>query len=180
MRLVQGEPAPGFSVEDLHGREVSIEAFRGRRLLLSFFRYAACPLCNLRTAFLIDAYPRLRSKGLKIAAVFESTRGRLLETVARQSIPFPVIPDPERRLYRTYGVTPSLLGTVRGAFRVRALREAFRRGFHIGRADGAATQLPAEFLIGPDSVIERAYYGRDIGDHLPIEEIDRWLDGQTV
>ena len=180
MRIDRGDRAPSFSAEGLGGEAVSIEAFRGRRLLLSFFRYAACPLCNLRTAFLIDAYPRFRSKGLEIVAIFESPRDRLLETVARQSIPFPVIPDPERRLYRTYGVTPSLLGTVRGAFRVRALREAFRRGFHIGRADGAATQLPAEFLIGPDSVIERAYYGRDIGDHLPIDEIDRWLDGQTV
>jgi len=172
MRIDRGDRAPSFSAEGLGGEAVSIEAFRGRRLLLSFFRYAACPLCNLRTAFLIDAYPRLRSKGLGIVAIFESPRTRLLETVAWQPIPFPVIPDPERRLYRTYGVTPSLLGTVRGAFRVRALREAFRRGFHIGRA--------AEFLIGPDSVIERAYYGRDIGDHLPIEEIDRWLDGQTV
>ena len=36
--------------------------------------------------------------------------------------------------------------------------------------------VPADFLIGPDSTIQVAYYGSDIGDHLPIEKINEWLD----
>lgn len=45
-----------------------------------------------------------------------------------------------------------------------------------GKGDGAIAQLPAEFLIGPELTIERAYYGKDIGDHLSLSEIDAWLD----
>ncbi len=175
MRLEPGAQAPRFATEDVSGCAVEIEAIRGRPLLLSFFRYAGCPLCNLRMTFLLDAYPRWQSKKLEILAVFESPREKLLETVARPPIPFPVIPDPGRVLYRLYGVTPSVWGYVRGAFRFGAFRDAFHRGFRIGRSDGVATQLPAEFLIGSDGTIESAYYGRDIGDHLPIEEIDGWL-----
>lgn len=37
------------------------------------------------------------------------------------------------------------------------------------------TVLPADFLIGPDLVIQTAYYGKDIGDHLPLEEIYRFV-----
>lgn len=39
-------------------------------------------------------------------------------------------------------------------------------------ADSASERPPPPHI--PD--IERAYYGRDIGDHLPIDDIDRWLD----
>ena len=73
-------------------------------------------------------------------------------------------------------MTASWLGFLRGALRIRAARDAFRQGFHPGKGEGAIAQLPAEFLIGPDLTIERVYYGKDIGDHLPLSEIDAWLD----
>jgi thioredoxin-dependent peroxiredoxin len=174
-RLQEGDQAPGFSIRDLNGRDVTLTEYRDRKLLFAFFRYGACPLCNLRMTFLIDAYPRWQEQGLDVIAVFESPAERLLETVASQQIPFPVIPDPERTLYKKYGVTASWLGYLVGAFRFRAFRDAFKRGFHIGKGEGAITQLPAEFLIGPDLKIEHAYYGKDIGDHLPISDIDHWL-----
>ena len=126
--------------------------------------------------FLIDAFPRWQEKGLDVIAVFESPTERLLETVARRPIPFPVLPDPERELYREYVINASWLGFLRGALRIRAACDAFRQGFHPGKGEGAIAQLPAEFLIGPDLKIERAYYGKDIGDHLSISEIDSWLD----
>jgi thioredoxin-dependent peroxiredoxin len=171
-----GDSAPSFAVPNLESKTISLDDYRDRRLLLSFFRYGACPLCNLRMTFLIDAYPRWQEQGLDVVAVFESPAERLLETVAKQPIHFPVIPDPDRSLYKTYGVTASGWGYVVGAFRIRAFRDAFKRGFHIGKGEGAITQLPAEFLIGPDQTIERAYYGKDIGDHLPIDEIDTWVE----
>jgi len=181
MRRRAGELAPRFAVEDIDGETIDLLAYRDRRILLAFFRYGGCPLCNLRMAFLTGTWTQWSERGLVVIAVFESPRQRLLETVASAPVPFPVIPDPSRELYRLYGVSPSTWGTVRGALRFGVFREAFRRGFRVGRADGLVTQLPAEFLIGPEGKIQIAYYGRDIGDHLPIEEIDRWLDdpGQT-
>ncbi|MFC2105949.1 peroxiredoxin-like family protein [Candidatus Bipolaricaulota bacterium] len=174
-RLATGDLAPPFEATALDARHVALDDCRGRKLLLSFFRYGACPLCNLRMSFLIDAFPRWQVRGLDVVAVFESPAERLLETVARQPIPFPVIPDPDRTLYQEYGMTASWLGFLRGALRICAARDAFQRGFHPGKGEGAIAQLPAEFLIGPDLTIECAYYGNDIGDHLPLSEIDAWL-----
>ena len=42
--------------------------------------------------------------------------------------------------------------------------------------EGIKSMVPADFLIGPDLTVEVAYYGGDIGDHLPIENIYQWLD----
>lgn len=106
-RLQVGDRAPTFIVPGLDGRDVAIEDFRERKLLLAFFRYGACPPCNLRMTFLIEAYPRWQEQGLDVIAVFESPAERLLETVASQPIPFPMIPDPSRALYKQYGVTVS-------------------------------------------------------------------------
>ncbi len=174
-RLQTGDRAPSFAAQSLNGHDIDLESYRGRKLLLSFFRYGACPLCNLRMTFLIDAYPRWKANGMDVIAVFESPAERLLETVASQPIPFPVIPDPDRILYRQYGVTASWLGYLVGAFRIRSFRKAFQKGFRIRKGEGAIAQLPAEFLIGPELTIERAYYGKDIGDHLPLDEIDAWF-----
>ena len=46
--------------------------------------------------------------------------------------------------------------------------------------DGQPNLLPADFLLGPDLTIERAYYGRDIGDHLPFSEIEQFLATPTL
>lgn len=34
--------------------------------------------------------------------------------------------------------------------------------------------IPADFLIDQKGIIQRAYYGSDFGDHLPIEDILTW------
>jgi hypothetical protein len=41
--------------------------------------------------------------------------------------------------------------------------------------EGDKALIPADFLVGPDLIIEQAYYGNDIGDHLPLPEIDSFL-----
>ena len=175
-KMVAGEPARDFSVTDLSGNEISLGDYRGKRLLLSFYRYASCPFCNLRVAQLIEAYPRLHGKGLELLAFFQSPRESILEYVGKQETPFPIVPDPERVVYRLYGVEASWMGYVRAMGRISYYREAGDRGFHRGKVEGARALIPADFLIGPDLKVARAYYGKDIGDHLPIEEIETYID----
>jgi len=42
--------------------------------------------------------------------------------------------------------------------------------------DGDWAMIPADFLIGPDFRIAEAFYGRHIGDHLPLERIEAFLE----
>ncbi|MNY68092.1 hypothetical protein D3C86_2058000 [compost metagenome] len=41
--------------------------------------------------------------------------------------------------------------------------------------EGPANRIPADFLIREDGVIDVAYYGADVGDHVPLEQLERWL-----
>ncbi|MCJ7807662.1 MAG: hypothetical protein MUP73_02940, partial [Dehalococcoidia bacterium] len=92
-----------------------------------------------------------------------------------QDVPFPIIADPRRDIYRLYGVESSWLGYTRGMLRFSNFYKAIWKGFLPGKMEGEKALLPADFLIGPDLIIRKAYYGKDIGDHLPIREIERFL-----
>jgi hypothetical protein len=48
--------------------------------------------------------------------------------------------------------------------------KALWSGFMIGKMEGKKTLLPADFLID-DLIVKRAYYGKKISDHIPMDEI---------
>lgn len=182
MRLRVGQQAPLFDVTDLDGRRVNLADYRGTNVLLSFHRAAVCPLCNLRLWHLIDRAVSYRRQGLALIAFFESSPQLTREYVGRMHPPFPVVPDLERKVYGMYGLESSLLGVVRARIGRRAdYREATARGLgarlaeNLARMDGRFARMPADFLLGPDLRIRRAYYGRDSGDFLLFSEIDAFL-----
>lgn len=170
MRLQIGQAAPNFSLPDTHGQTICLDDYRGRFLLLSFYRYASCPFCNLRVHALIQRQAEFETSDLALIAVFQSPRARIQQHVGTQRPPFPILADPDLRLYRAYQVETSLRALVVGATRGmgKALR-AMRLGFLPGSIQGSMMRVPADFLIDPQGQIAIAYYGQDVSDHLPIE-----------
>lgn len=176
-RLKPGDPAPDFDTCDLHGKNVQLDGYRERWLLLSFYRYASCPLCNLRVHELARKQPGWCAQGMDMLAVFQSPADRMLEYVGKQQPPFPLIPDPEQRLYALYGVGHSWTGFFRAwGMRLPEIgRSVIGRGFLPGSVEGGLHRIPADFLIAPGGTIIEAHYGKDIGDHLPVERIEHHL-----
>jgi peroxiredoxin len=182
MRLKAGQQAPGFVVEDIYGRPVALTDYAGRQLMLSFYRSAACPLCNVRTWHLINRYPMYQRLGLSMVAFFESSPQNTHTYLDRLQCPFPVVADIERQVYTLFGLESSWIGAVRGLMRRSVYREAASKGLGAWRTldnvlalDGVKSRLPADFLIGPDLTIRRAYYGKDAGDFLLFSEIDSFV-----
>ena len=178
MRLKPGDRAGDFDTLDMEGRRITLKDYTGSRLLLSFHRYASCPLCNLRLHRLIGNLDRFADQGLQVLAVFQSSPESIKKYVGRQKAPFPLVADPEHVMYRAYGVETSWRGFVKGGLRVVSLARAMGLGYRPGQMEGRVALVPADFLIGPDLTVSRAYYGRDIGDHLPLSAIESWLQGQ--
>lgn len=169
-------------MRDIYGRRVALADYAGRKLLLSFYRAAVCPLCNIRTWHLIDRYPAYQRRGFDIIAFFESSPAATHRYLDQLRAPFPVIADLERSVYALYGLESSLLGAAYARlFRGSAYREAARRRVggtfmqNLTQMDGTFGRLPAEFLIGRDGRIRTAYYGRDAGDFLLFSQIDAFV-----
>ncbi len=171
-RLAPGAAAPSLEGHDHLGRPVSLAALAGRPVLVAFFRYASCPLCNLRVHQLRLAHAELRAKGLEILAVFQSPPESIAAYVGRQAVEFPLIGDPEQRLYRVWGVERGWLGLVKAGTvdLVNSLR-ALRAGYLPGRIDGPMNRLPADFLVDASGRLAEVHYGSHAGDHLPLARI---------
>lgn len=179
-RLTSGVPAPVIETSDFLGEPVSLAALRGRKVLLSFYRYASCPLCNLRMHQLVKAFPRL-APDIALISVFQSPAEIVGTYVGRQDAPFPIVPDPQRRLYARYGLESHWLGLFRKIWTSPwQILQAFSKGFLPGRVDGPFNAIPADFLIDENGVIQLAYYGRDIGDHLSMERIFQFIAGDEA
>ena len=176
MRIQPGQSAKNFTAEDILGNAIALSDYAGQSVMLSFYRYAACPLCNLRVHHLIQLHDSFIANNLHLIAVFQSPLKSIRKYVGKQNIPFPVIADPERNLYRLYGVESSWPGFIRGSLRLPTVASAIMKGFSPGKMEGVKSMVPADFLIGPDQTVQVAYYGSDIADHLPIEKINEWLD----
>ncbi len=174
MRKTKGDTVPVFVVRDERGNELSSQSLNGTKWLLSFFRYAGCPLCNLRVHTLSEKYLRWQTDGFRILTVFESDRDSIQKRVGREQRPFPLIPDPERDLYRQFGVESSWLRFIKGGL---PLLRGMAKGFFPGKMEGDIAIVPADFLIDERGTIVTAYYGKHIGDHVPIEEIEQFIYG---
>jgi len=173
MRLIPGTPAPDFRVRDWRGDEHHLGSLRGRRVWLAFFRYASCPLCNLRVRDMIRRWDGWRDR-VELLAVFQSPNASIAEYVGRQTPPFPLIGDPEEDLYRAYHAESSIGGFLHP--RAAALgAKAAAAGFLPGRMEGTKTRLPADFFIDEEGILERAFYAGDISEHVPFEDVDAWL-----
>jgi len=172
MRLTKNSTAPNFSNLDLDNIAFQLSNPRKKLLLLAFFRYASCPLCNLRVHELIKNYPFLKDR-LEIIAVFQSPANKIKQYVGKQAIPFSIIPDPERKLYQLYQVENSWLGFGKAwTIKIAQVFDAVLTHKYLpGSIEGEINRIPADFIIDTDNKIIEAYYGNDIGDHLPLADI---------
>ena len=174
MRLSAGDAAPALSATDFLGEPVDLVSLRGKPVLLSFYRYASCPVCNIRMHSLIVKYPELAAQGLSIVAVFQSSTESIAQYVGRQDAPFPIVPDPEMTLYRRFGVEARWGGLFSWVV-IRSALKAFAKGFGPGRIEGPVQRTPADFLIDTQGRIAVAHYGAHIDDHIPLTTITQWL-----
>jgi peroxiredoxin Q/BCP len=181
--LSKGEIAPDFTFAGVDGVPLKLSNLRGRKVLLAFFRNAACAMCNLRVRHFIRRYNQWRLQGLEIVAVFESPETNMSQYVGRQEAPFPLIADPQADLYDLYGVEVSVekvQATMADTNTQKFVAEAAAEGFALTPEEGSNFyRIPAEFLIDENGIVQNAHYGQLVIDHLPLEVIDRFAAGNN-
>ncbi|WP_291415755.1 peroxiredoxin-like family protein [Actinophytocola sp.] len=73
-----------------------------RLVHLQFRRFAGCPVCNLHLRSIVRRHDEIQSSGIKEVVVFHSPAGELREHAG--DLPFDVVADPDKHLYREFGV----------------------------------------------------------------------------
>lgn len=175
MKLSSGQKAPDFTVKDIYGNSINLSQIKDQKILLSFFRYAECAMCNLQVSKMMKHKDLFQNKGIKIIAVFESPAESLKKSIAdKHGFDFTIIADVNRNLYKLYSVKPSWIKTIRtmSVKGFQHLSQAIKLGFKAGgKVEGTLHQIPADFLIDANKTIQIAHYGNSVIDHFPLEEL---------
>lgn len=171
VRLIEQQEVPSFSTTDVLGQPLSREGLRGKRVLLSFMRDAGCPICELRLARLAQRADSLKAARTRVVLVYESDAATMRQYLVDKDLPFTFVADPDGSLYDLFGLEKSLakvaLGFVKGAGKqIKAGKKLQTQ--EISREGAEKTRITADFIVTENGIIERAYYGRYLGDHLPL------------
>jgi peroxiredoxin len=165
-----GKKAPTFMAETLSGETIYLKDFINRPVLIKFYRFAECPVCNLHLREFIRKYDELEKEGLSVIIIYHSPKWRF-EKSGKENLPFPIIPDPEKKIFGKYGVKNSWAGMF--SFTVwRDYAVAMAAGFSSGMFahDGGITGHPADFLVDKEGVLRFVHYGADYADSLTVEQ----------
>jgi peroxiredoxin len=173
-----GDAFPALELAATSGQLVTVPDPAGDYVHLQLRRFAGCPICNLHLRSIVTRHDEIRSRGIREVVVFHSTAAELAKHEAE--LPFPLIADPERVLYRRLGVErrPSSLLSSRAlgaaiAGQAAALRNHGTKRGALGpvKPTGGRLGLPADFLIAPDGRITALKYGRHAYDQWTVDEL---------
>jgi peroxiredoxin len=173
VRLINCTPAKEFHINDIFGNSVTLDNYKGKRLLLSFLRFTGCPICNLHVHQWLERKQHIEDSNLNILIVLESPTETIRSYVDKEKLPFTFISDPQNVLYNIYQVETSWVKYFLMLFSLDIWLRAFKgwsRYSAWSSMKGTMNRIEAEFLIDENGTIVRAQYGEKIGDYIPLEE----------
>ena len=173
-RIIENTLAIDFQMHDFTGKSISLSDYKGKKVLLGFFRQASCPFCNLRVRELINRYNALKESNIEVIAVFAASKEEIAMYAGKQQAPFPIIPDPHLDLYKKYSVEESHAGMFKVMLKPFQLIQVMFSGFFNLKTLHKRPIIPADFLINEQQKIYRSFYGKDFGDHIPLMDVVHW------
>ena len=146
---------------------------QGKPAMLLLLRYYGCPLCQLDMHLLAQDIGKIRAAGGVLLVVLQSSVDTMRAQLGSEdALPYPVICDPEKRLYQALDVRPAaaqtdLLGPDFGA----KLKKIQAFGYEHGAYEGDELQLPAAFALDRERRVTYVHYGKTADDTPDAEQI---------
>ncbi|KDN23075.1 thioredoxin-dependent thiol peroxidase [Amycolatopsis rifamycinica] len=146
-RLSPGDAAPGFTLPDSEGKEVSLSDFRGRNVVVYFYPAASTPGCTKQACDFRDNLAQLNDAGYQVVGISPDTQPKLAKFVAKEGLTFPLLGDPEKSVIEAWGVYgekknygKTYMGVIRSTFVVDA-EGKIAHAFYNVRAAGHVAKL---------------------------------------
>ena len=177
-RLRRGDEAPLFVGMEYRGKQIKLENYRGKKVLLAFHAFGSCPFCNLRVRELTERYNQWNHEEIEMIHVFPSSKEIIAKFAGKNDPRFLIISDPSKSLYPAYGAGKSIIGFLSGFMRLKKLFKALKvvNLFKtLTQSDAALHQMPSDFIIDEKGIVLGAFYANSTGDNVEIEAIENLL-----
>jgi len=159
-----GDPAPDFELQDSTGRPVRLSDQLGRGpAVVSFFRGAWCPVCNLQLAAFQRVMPQIKALGGEILAVRPDSE----QLVEDPPDGFHILSDASQQVIRDYRLQFTLSAEVQRIYPL-----VFGVDISKQNANGSWTlPVPGTFVVGQDGIVKRRQVRADFSLRMEPSEV---------
>lgn len=101
-QLKIGDKAPDFKGIDQNNESISLDQYKGKKVVLYFYPKDNTPGCTAEACDLRDNYERFLSQGYVVIGVSADSVASHKKFTDKFELPFPLISDPEREILEAY------------------------------------------------------------------------------
>lgn len=102
--LKVGDQAPDFSVLNQDGTVVTLDQFKGKKLVLFFYPKASTPGCTAQACNLRDNVLHLRKQGYEVLGASADSPKRQMNFKTKYELPYDLLADEDHTLLNAYEV----------------------------------------------------------------------------
>ena len=99
-----GEQAPGFTLCDQNGKEVSLEDFAGQKAVLYFYPRDNTPGCTRQACAFKTMYEEYQKRGIAVIGISRDSVKSHSNFAAKYELPFVLLSDPQLQAIQAYDV----------------------------------------------------------------------------
>ncbi len=100
--LTVGAKAPEFTAKDHNGKEISLNGFLGKKVILYFYPKDDTPGCTAEACSFRDEYDSLLEKGYVVIGVSADSEKSHQKFAGKYKLPFSLIADTEKDVMTKY------------------------------------------------------------------------------
>lgn len=102
--LETGVKAPKFCLPDQDGNQVSLEDFKGKKVILYFYPKDNTPGCTAQACGFGELYPQFQEKDAVVLGVSKDSVASHKKFQEKYNLPFTLLSDPELQVIQAYDV----------------------------------------------------------------------------
>lgn len=105
MKTLQvGDTVPNFKSTDQDGNSISLNNYKGKKLVIFFYPKANTPGCTAEACDLRDHYKTLQKEGYELLGVSADSEKKQKKFKDKYEFPFPLLADESKAVINIFGV----------------------------------------------------------------------------
>ena len=100
----EGKKAPAFKALDQNGKKITLDLFKGKKVVLYFYPEDDTPTCTDQACNLRDNFGALKKEGIVVLGISPDVVEKHKKFETKFGLPFILLADPDHTIINKYGV----------------------------------------------------------------------------
>jgi len=169
---------PNIILPSIDGGEFDISLVKGKRIILTFFRFESCPFCNIRINKITKRWSEFNEDTVMVG-IFDANVDKLTKSMKKHNPPFVILADEEYTSFKEYEIQKSIFRVLFAPLRApMTTLHAILKGYIPKTLSiSKMSTIPVDILIDENGNVVRSHYCKDTVDHIPINDLIKFSNG---